>query len=195
MDFTSVLEVFVWILLVKLRCCIFAGGRPRVLSKFPLKNSQKSKSPLGEWISPMFWMFFLDFAYEIALLHFCRREAQGTQQTSFGKSLKPSNLNWVDGFPLCFGGFFWILLTKLRYCIFAGGRPRVLSKFPSKNQQNSDSELGRWISPMFWRFCLDFAYKNALLHFCRREAQGTQQISIGQMDFPYVLEVFSGFYL
>jgi hypothetical protein len=27
---------------MELRCCIFAGGRPRVLSKFPLKSPQKS---------------------------------------------------------------------------------------------------------------------------------------------------------
>ena len=62
---------------------------------------------------------------------------------------------------------------KLRYCIFAGGRPRVLSKFPLKNPKNFKSELGRWISRMFWRFFEDFAYEIALVHFCRREAQGT----------------------
>ena len=205
---------------MKLCCCIFAGGRPRVLSKFPSENQKNLKSPLGRWISPMFWMFFLDFAYEIALLHLCRWEAQGNLANFRWKINKNQNLHWVDGFPLCFGSFFWILLVQLRWCIFAGertrvlskfplkypqkskselgrwispyvlgcfwillmklrccifagGRPRVLSKFPLEHPQNSESELGRWISPTFWRFFRDFAYGIALVHFCRREAQGT----------------------
>ena len=86
---------------------------------------------------------------------------------------KTPNLKWVDGFPLRFGGFFLILLVKLRCCIFAGGRPRVLSKFPLKNQQNSNSELGRWISPMLWRFFRDLACEMAWVDFWRREAHGT----------------------
>ena len=125
MEFPYVLEVFFLILFMKLCCWIFAGGRPRALSKLPLENQ------------------------------------------------KNQNLHLVDGFPLCFGGFFGILLMKWRRFIFGGGRPRALSKFPLKTSQNSKSELGRWISPTFWRFFLDFAYEISLLHFCRGEAQGT----------------------
>ena len=64
-------------LLMKLRCCIFAGGRSRALSKFPLKTL---KTPNLNWVDgfPLCFGVFFDFAYEIALLHFCRREAQGT---------------------------------------------------------------------------------------------------------------------
>ena len=35
-----------------------------------------------------FWRFFREFAYEIALLHCCKREAQGTWQIPFEKSPK-----------------------------------------------------------------------------------------------------------
>ena len=118
---------------------------------------------------------------------------------------KKSNLHWVDGFPLCFGGFFWILLTKLRYCIFAGGRPRVLSKFPLKNQQNSNSELGRWISPMLlmffgillvkWRgFIFGGGRPMALSKFPLENPQNSKS-ELGAWISPYVLEVFSGFCL
>ena len=62
---------------MELRCCIFAGGRPRVLSKFPLKSPVKSNMT---WVHGFHRVLelFQDVAYEIALLHFCRREAQGT---------------------------------------------------------------------------------------------------------------------
>jgi hypothetical protein len=62
---------------MELLCCIFAGGRPRVLSKFSLKSPQKSNL---NWVHgfPGVLEAFRDFAYGIALLHFCRREAQGT---------------------------------------------------------------------------------------------------------------------
>ena len=35
----------------------------------------------------------------------------------------------------------------------------ALSKIPLKTPQSSKSELGRWISPMFWSLFLNFAMK------------------------------------
>ena len=62
---------FFLILPMKLRCYIFAGGRsPRVLSKFPLENQQKSKSPLGKWISPIFWDLFSGFCLRNCVIAF-----------------------------------------------------------------------------------------------------------------------------
>jgi hypothetical protein len=121
---------------MELRCCIFAGGRPRVLSKFPLENPKKSNL---NWVHGFHGVleFFRDFAYGIALLHFCRREAQGTYQISLGNSSKINSElgTWISsGFGVCFG----ILLMELRCCIFARGRPRVLSKFSLKSPQQSN---------------------------------------------------------
>ena len=77
MDFPYVLDFFLDFAYA-IALLHFRRRDTRVLSKFPLKYPQKSKSELGRWISPYVFAFFLDFAYEIALLHFCRREAQGT---------------------------------------------------------------------------------------------------------------------
>ena len=109
---------------MKLRCCIFAGGRPKALNEFQLKT------------------------------------------------LKTPNLNWADGFPVCFGGFFRILLMKLSFCIFAGGRPRALSKFPLEIPKTPNLNWVDGFPLCFGGFLRDVACEISLLHFCRREAQG-----------------------
>ena len=54
------------------------AGQPDLFDSVDLAQiSEISRNP-GYMDFIWFWRLFLDFAYGIALLHFCRREAQGT---------------------------------------------------------------------------------------------------------------------
>ena len=105
MDFPNVLTVFFWILLMELRCCIFAGGRPMALSKIPLKTPQSSKSELGRCIFPYVLEFFLILLMKLRCCIFAGGRPKALNEFQL-KTLKTPNLNWADGIPLCFGGFF-----------------------------------------------------------------------------------------